>query len=438
MSRFTALGTAALAIAYGQLHFWLLDTSRAAMRPAAIVTPARPALARRVWVALVDGLGADAAAALPTVKRLGDGGARIALESELPTFSAPNFVALTTGVPPIWSGVRTNGARAHVPLDDLPAAARRAGVPVLASGSPSFVRALDLDGQAPAQLSLESMLARPPAHELAFVHFDEVDRAGHLYGAASPAYRRAAERADVWLARLWAALDPERDVLVALSDHGHRARGGHGGDEPAVRRAFLVARGAGIEPGTYAEARMRDVALLIARLAGIEPPRDRAPDDDAAWAVQRDRQVLARLALALPLALLLLVAIARALPLRPADLGAPAVFAIVFAALYLAAGYDTSFTMPRGEPQFLVETAAMSLIAGAAALAAAHLAGRPPGAALVSAPLLLVVVAVGGFDPAWLAPPSLLMAVTVLPTALGGFALALAFAPAPRRRLILL
>jgi hypothetical protein len=437
MSRWIALGTAALAIAYGQLHFWTLDTSRSAMRPQPIATSARPALARRVWVAVIDGLGADAAAELPTVRALGDAGARVALTSEFPSFSAPNFVALTTGVPPIWSGVRTNGARAHVPLDNLPASARRAGVPVVAVGSSSFIRALDLDGPGVAEHSLDALLATPPRHELAFLHFDAVDRAGHSSGAASPAYRRAAERADAWLARVWAALDPERDVLVALSDHGHRARGGHGGDEPSVRRAFLVARGAGIEPGARGEARMRDVALPIARLAGIEPPRDRTPDGDAAWARQRDRQIVARLTLALPLALLLLIAIARALPLRLADLAPPAAFAVVFVALYFAAGYGASFTMPRGEPHFLVETSAMSLIAGAAALAAAHLLARPPGAALLAAPLLLLVVAVGGFDSAWLAPPSLLMTVTFLPTALGSFALALAFAPAPRRRLVL-
>src|SRR5581483_4311269 len=310
---------------------------------------------------------------------------------------------------------------------DLPASARRAGLPLVAVGSDSFVRALDFDGPEPARLSLDQLLAQPPRHELAFLHFDDVDRAGHAFGAASPAYRRAAERADAWLARLSAALDPERDVLVALSDHGHQALGGHGGDEPSVRRAFLVARGAGIEPGAQAEARMRDVPLLIARLAGIEPPRDRTPDGDAAWAARRDRHILARLALALPLALLMLIAIARTLPLGRADLAPPAVFAIVFAVLWLAAGYSASFTMPRGEPHFLVESAAISLIAGAAALACAHTLARPPGAALVSAPLLLIVIAIGGFDPAWLAPPALLMSVTALPTALGGFALALAF-----------
>src|SRR5205823_14476348 len=122
---------------------------------------------------------------------------------------------------------------------------------------------------------------------------------------------------------------------------------------------------------------------------------------------------------------------------RAADLAPPAAFAALFAAQFLAAGYTFSFSMPRGEPRFLVETGAMSLLAGAAALAVAHRLRRPPAAAILVAPLLLLVVAVGGFDPAWLAPPALLMATVILPTALGAFAASLALAailPAPRTR----
>ena len=71
------------------------------------------------------------------------------------------------------------------------------------------------------------------------------------------------------------ALDLEQDVLIALSDHGHRKRGGHGAIEPEVQAAFFLAVGAHVSRGVRLPERpMRDVAATVAALAGIAPPRD--------------------------------------------------------------------------------------------------------------------------------------------------------------------
>src|SRR6185369_3515274 len=59
------------------------------------------------------------------------------------------------------------------------------------------------------------------------------------------------------------------------SDHGHRARGGHGGVEPEVLGAVFVAAGAGLEHGRrLPPARMRDLASTLALLGALPVPRD--------------------------------------------------------------------------------------------------------------------------------------------------------------------
>src|SRR5439155_6068299 len=94
--------------------------------------------------------------------------------------------------------------------------------------------------------------------DLVVVIHDKVDRAGHLYGAAAE-YGKAILQANRVVEKLVAGLDLTRDAVVVTSDHGHLDRGGHGGGEPEVEQVPLVAAGAGIRPGRYADAQLTDV-----------------------------------------------------------------------------------------------------------------------------------------------------------------------------------
>src|SRR5262249_41785755 len=159
---------------------------------------------------------------------------------------------IMTGVAPSWSGVRSNQFSGRVPVDALTQRVQAAGgkvayvadvSPTLPSMMPGWdeVRLVPWDGLLAS--TSRALLADGPALTVFLV--DECAHAGHLFGGASPEYRRAAEKYDELLGAIWAELDPARDTLVVTADHGHLARGGHGGPEPEVVTVPLVLAGAG-------------------------------------------------------------------------------------------------------------------------------------------------------------------------------------------------
>jgi hypothetical protein len=241
--------------------------------PAPAVTPPRPVL-----VVVIDGLGASAARAVPELAALAARGAWVDLAAEPPTFSAAQYVAFLTGVGPPDSGVRTNLRPRRTPLDSVVARVRAAGRRTVQVGDQvdwwgrifAWDRALVVPP--PALAAEAARLAADPASELLLVHLTKVDGAGHAHGADSDRYRREAAAAGAEVATLaarWGARGP----VVVLSDHGHTARGGHGGSQPAVTGAFLIAAGAGVRAGAQVpQARMADVAPTLSALLGVPAP----------------------------------------------------------------------------------------------------------------------------------------------------------------------
>ena len=227
-----------------------------------------PPARRVVWV-LVDGLRLDASRTMPTLERLRREGADIEARADFPTYSIPNYVVQACGLDPAASGVRTNSYPIPVAFDSIFRRAREAGLTTGAIGTdtPWFQKywgAWISDGR----ILLEP--DGPPAGELALVHLDYTDHEGHLHGSASAEYRAAAARADAVLSRIVAKLDPARDALVVTSDHGHIARGGHGGAEPEVVSVPIVLWGAGITRGLrHKGASARDVGPTMASLLGL-------------------------------------------------------------------------------------------------------------------------------------------------------------------------
>jgi hypothetical protein len=234
---------------------------------------------RRVLVVVIDGLRADVAAELPFLRTLAAAGARVEVAAEIPTYSAAQYVAMLTGVPPADSGVRTNIPLARTPLATVPGALRAAGRRAVEVGDEVdwwarlFGDDFAVARVAPPERLVAEVRALVPGADLMLVHQCGVDAAGHQHGAASAAYRAAAAHADETTRRLATAWGwPAADVLV-LADHGHRAAGGHGGDEPEVRASWLVAAGPGIQAGARVPpGRMIDVAPTLAALLGVPAP----------------------------------------------------------------------------------------------------------------------------------------------------------------------
>jgi hypothetical protein len=427
MRRVALLGFALALVTHLHGHWLFLDrldttrTLRAPLPPAADPI-APPAPAARVTVVLVDGLRDDVGDAVPELRALAARGARRIVRSEWPSYTHPNVHAMVTGVPPRYSGVRLNSGKPNAPHDTLGEVLARAGrrVAVDDGGWPQIAR----------WVSPRSTVT--PDGDLSWRYFGDVDRAGHAHGAASPEYHDAALRAGQLAAAVAAQLGP-RDVLIVVADHGHRARGGHGGREPEVTAAYFLAVGGPIRRGvTLPEARTRDLAPTLAMLLGAAPPRDslgaplvdlldasdaerarltapaivqraraesRDPDPLAARLAAGDGDALAPALAALTaddrardadycaalrarrwLRLLAFAALAlsalaarrrhRAPPLAARDFLPWAIYAALFLAGTFALGYPLGWSIPRGYLRFLVETALVGGASGALAVAA--------------------------------------------------------------------
>ncbi|MET9732970.1 alkaline phosphatase family protein [Streptomyces sp. NPDC006458] len=112
--------------------------------------------------------------------------------------------------------------------------------------------------------------------DAAFVHIDNIDHAGHSYGAASNQYLAAINTADGQVGQIVDAVRArptyanEDWLIMVTADHGHTDAGGHGGSTLQERQTFLIATGPGITPGsTRYDVKMPDVAASALAHLGI-------------------------------------------------------------------------------------------------------------------------------------------------------------------------
>src|SRR4051812_23294960 len=209
--------------------------------PSSIAAASDGKAPRPVLLVVIDGLRADVAARLPFLSRLGAAGGRAATWDDPPTYSAAQYVALLAGVPPRDSGVRTNETLRAAGVDDVARRARVAGLHTAVVSTcvdwwrrlfPESFESADVVA-APGIVSAAARLGRRGG--LLVVHLCGVDEAGHAHGARSPEYAAAAAAADGLTAALTDAWGWPRTDVAVTADHGHRDRGGHGGEEPEVR-----------------------------------------------------------------------------------------------------------------------------------------------------------------------------------------------------------
>jgi predicted AlkP superfamily pyrophosphatase or phosphodiesterase len=117
--------------------------------------------------------------------------------------------------------------------------------------------------------------------DVTFVHFDDVDAAGHLHGfhpTIAP-YRQAIERTDGYVGRLLEAVHGRKtyareDWLILVStDHGGSDRG-HGRNIPEHRTIFVIVSGPSAMRGRITPApKVVDVAATALTHLGVELDR---------------------------------------------------------------------------------------------------------------------------------------------------------------------
>lgn len=202
----------------------------------------------------------------------------VTVDAAGPTISGPCWATMATGVLPPRHHIVDNELAGHR-LEDNPdfllrareafparrtyAAANWPQLVQEAHGGPIFAGGGFMPGPDPhhdfatwdaAEDALTSDACRVLGGDdvaAAFVYFGEPDAYGHELGVG-PAYVASIERSDTRLARVLAAVrtrpsyaEEDWTVLVA-TDHGHLDAGGHGGDTPEERTAWLAATGPGV------------------------------------------------------------------------------------------------------------------------------------------------------------------------------------------------
>ena len=252
------------------------------------------ALSRRVVIVLIDALREDTSldtGVMPYLNKLRENAAVATMYSQAPSYSAPGWTTILTGAwpdindgqsvnPPDNNSVRT------FTQNDIFAAAERAGYKTAASGFIWFEQMLansgvddsfyttGEDSSADVDVLYASISWLEDAdYKLVFIHFDQVDYAGHHEGGAlGEGWKSAAHRVDNLLQTVAAQLDFEKDTLLVISDHGQIDQGGHGGDDPVTLIEPFVMLGAGVVPGQYGDVEMVDVAPTVAALLDLSVP----------------------------------------------------------------------------------------------------------------------------------------------------------------------
>lgn len=218
----------------------------------------------------------------------------VPVTSELPSLSRPLYETLMTGVPPVRSGITSNGVVRRSRNPSVFGQCRAAGRVTAAAAYHWFselyneapfhhARRITHDVDAAIQHGLfywrddypddhlfadAEALRRQHAPDFLLVHSMGIDDAGHRHGGGSAAYRTAARRADDLLARLMPAWLEEGCAVIVTSDHGMGDDGMHGGPGLTETQVPFWLFGAGKAPSA-ATLRQTEIAGTALALMGV-------------------------------------------------------------------------------------------------------------------------------------------------------------------------
>jgi hypothetical protein len=260
--------------------------------------PATERLVDRVVVVVVDGLRRDTADRLPELEALRAGGAELTSLAGQPSYSRAGYATLGTGAWPEVHGFLLNSATGRSQVDSLFAETRAHGLkPALVgyswwtdlfgddlpsrwinpgSDDPAKDQFGNLNNSGPVDREVifadEAIrILRKHDPDLLYVHFQDTDQKAHDFGIG-PEYLRQAHVIGEQIERLVRELDLSRDVLILTADHGHIARGGHGGWEPEAVQTPLILAGRAIRLGGYGTVDQVDIPATAAALLGVPFP----------------------------------------------------------------------------------------------------------------------------------------------------------------------
>jgi predicted AlkP superfamily pyrophosphatase or phosphodiesterase len=247
-----------------------------------------------------DGLSPDGIrnASAPVMKRMMlNGSWTLKARAVMPTDSGPNWASMITGVGPEQHGILSNDWSTNR-FEIEPTVRGASGMFPTVFGRlrefrPSSVigcfyewdefdrlleyGAVDVLKQCKnptdtASRAIEFILSRKP--EFTFIHFDNVDYAGHRYGHGTRAYYRAVDVVDQQIGQMLKVLQTskimERTIILVTSDHGGVGRR-HGNSSKAELEIPWLIFGRDVKAGYEIRASVNtyDTALTIEYILGM-------------------------------------------------------------------------------------------------------------------------------------------------------------------------
>ena len=258
--------------------------------------------AQRVLVIGCDGFGSlgFTETNAPVLHRLmREGAFTLRARGVLPTTSSPNWASMIMGAGPEQHGVTSNDWQPDK-FDVPPIALGSGGIfptifGVLRDQRPKFYIACvhDWDGfarllepkapnlienvkgsAATAARAIEVIREHKP--DFMFIHFDDVDHAGHKFGWKSPEYFEAVEQIDALIGKILETLEAsglrKHTLVIMTADHGGKGTG-HGNATRDELEIPLILNGPGVRSGheIVSAVNTYDLAPTIAWVFQIKP-----------------------------------------------------------------------------------------------------------------------------------------------------------------------
>jgi predicted AlkP superfamily pyrophosphatase or phosphodiesterase len=238
--------------------------------PSPVAAAPTPAPSPKVAILSVDGLRADVVAKsdLPNIRRLVERGAYTwSARTVTPSETLPGHASMLSGEDPTvhkitWDWNEYKPELGYIGVPTVFSVARAAGLhTVMVVGKrklqhlapPGTIDTFVLTERGDADVANEAIVQAGAGFDLLFVHFPDVDYAGHAEGWLSAAYMAKVAAVDEAIGRLLAALPPQTTVVLT-ADHGGKDKS-HGQDIPenmtvpwivagpkVVRRGQITAR----------------------------------------------------------------------------------------------------------------------------------------------------------------------------------------------------
>jgi len=131
------------------------------------------------------------------------------------------------------------------------------------------------------QRVITETVSDPDKYQIAYMHLDQVDHAGHSFGYGKPGYVNAVSRVDTLIGRLYDAYEAagmlEDTLFVLCTDHGHRLPGGHKNHgkntDLEVNVTFAIA-GKTVKSGTPGKFVNTDLAPIVSYALGVKADED--------------------------------------------------------------------------------------------------------------------------------------------------------------------